>query len=510
MSHAKNDRGWRLLIAAIALVIVGCAVGINRPRNPIQPNIVTVGVPVAAAPAARVIATVGGPRLTHAAHMERGLECEDCHEMDEDTGAMGYPDRDGCMDCHEDIEEDEEVPPEKSVGVLYFNEDGSPRWQTAIQEYDGDVLFSHAAHAGKAECTDCHDNLEVTPRRKELLYTMNQCSACHVKSAAPNECATCHEKIRAEVAPASHLAAGWEARHGPRYTALKRSGEENTCAYCHTQQSFCTDCHQSRQPSSHRMPGFGETGHGQQVLLAQSRGQTTNCTLCHQNAEFCNNCHQNRLPLSHQQGNFEQAHGQMVWQAGGPQEARCTFCHREPAYCDGCHQSRLPSSHKRMWTRRHGIMAKAGDMSGGARCAFCHDDPSFCEDCHRDQEPRDHTALFRTRTHGVVASIDRTRCTVCHQPDFCIRCHQETEPRSHRGMWARGRNTHCIACHIPVSSEPRCYTCHKQAPHDTAPPLPPGHNPASNCRLCHNQVGGGGAPPLRHFDNGQACQLCHN
>ena len=95
-------------------------------------------------------------------------------------------------------------------------------------------------------------------------------------------------------------------------------------------------------------------------------------------------------------------------------------------------------------------------------------EPTFCEDCHRDQEPRDHTALFRTRTHGIVASIDRARCETCHQPDFCIRCHSEVSPRSHRGMWARGRNTHCIACHIPVASEPRCYTCHKSAPHETA------------------------------------------
>ena len=49
-------------------------------------------------------------------------------------------------------------------------------------------------------------------------------------------------------------------------------------------------------------------------------------------------------------------------------------------------------------------MVRTQGVSGQARCEFCHHQPAFCEDCHRDMEPRDHTTLFRTRTHGMVAS----------------------------------------------------------------------------------------------------------
>ena len=165
-----------------------------------------------------------------------------------------------------------------------------------------------------------------------------------------------------------------------------------------------------------------------------------------------------------------------------------------------------PSSHKHLWMRRHGVMVRTQGVSAQARCEFCHHQPAFCEDCHRDMEPRDHTTLFRTRTHGMVASVDRSRCQVCHQTDFCIRCHEYTSPRSHRGQWARGRNTHCITCHLPLAEN--CAVCHKGVPtHDTAPPLPIGHAPGSNCRACHFPGGPGGMP---HIDNGTSCEICHN
>jgi hypothetical protein len=109
-----------------------------------------------------------------------------------------------------------------------------------------------------------------------------------------------------------------------------------------------------------------------------------------------------------------------------------------------------------------------------------------------------------------MAAVDRTRCMVCHETDFCARCHSETAPRSHHGQWARGRNLHCIQCHLPITSNPDCRVCHRTNPtHDTALPRPPGHPPGLNCRICHNAVGGGGVPPLRHVDNGQACLSCH-
>ena len=160
--------------------------------------------------------------------------------------------------------------------------------------------------------------------------------------------------------------------------------------------------------------------------------------------------------------------------------------------------------------QRHGDVYWHGGREGAQRCAFCHVEPAFCDNCHKDQKPRDHTNLFRIKTHGLLAAVDRTRCQVCHETDFCVRCHENTAPRSHRAGWSGKRSRHCLNCHFPISREPSCATCHFQnPPHDTAPPQPPSHLPGLNCRLCHNSTGGGGAKPLMHPDPGINCELCH-
>ncbi|MFV1958863.1 MAG: cytochrome c3 family protein [Planctomycetota bacterium] len=459
MFHAlSKDTRFRLILAAVALGALGCAVALNAARPAIAPNVVRA--PARAAPvAAAAAAVVGGPRLTHANHVERGLECTDCHETNEQTGEPSYPDLETCWDCHEDIEDEAGTPPEKSIKRLFFTEDGKPRWQRAIEPYGGDLLFSHRAHAEKTKCADCHGTMEGERRLAKPLFTMTECRSCHQERGAPTGCAACHGKIRDDVPPVSHQTA-WETRHG------------------------------------------------KVVFQEQRAGEQPNCGLCHAQASFCNDCHQNRLPASHREGTWEQGHGQRVWQAKGARQAGCTFCHRNPAFCDGCHRTRLPSSHKRLWEKRHGMLARTGDMSGLTRCGFCHDDPSFCEDCHQDEPPQDHGALFRTRTHGLMAALDRTRCRFCHQTDFCVRCHEYTAPRSHRAQWSIARNTHCVVCHMPLSSNPNCSTCHKgAAPHSTAPDMPAGHNPASDCRLCHRP---GGLARMPHVDPGTPCQLCHN
>ncbi len=458
MSTSANEMRLKLLGVAIALGIVSCAVAVNAPRPVVVPrNVVNRPAP-APAPVATV---VPGPRLPHPKHIDLGLACADCHEIDEDTGAMSYPEVDFCLDCHQDMQEEDEVPEAKRIENVFF-QDGKPRWHRALVPFQGDVHFSHKPHVGeKLECTACHD-MSGMQRLAKPVMDMAACTECHRSRGAPHRCETCHLQTRADVAPPSH-AVDWEMRHGGAIYAAEQAGQDPTCQYCHGDAKFCNDCHQGRKPSSH---GF----------------------------------------------DWQRRHGQVVWQAGGPAEARCTFCHRDPNYCEGCHQTRKPDSHQHLWLQRHGALARAADMSGMARCTFCHHEPAWCENCHRDTKPRDHTALFRTKTHGLQAAMDRTRCSTCHDPDFCVRCHEGTAPRSHRGLWARSQNTHCMQCHFPIQREPQCVVCHKESPaHDTAPPQPPGHNPASNCRSCHHPVGGGGsAPSIPHVDPGFACQHCHN
>ena len=139
------------------------------------------------------------------------------------------------------------------------------------------------------------------------------------------------------------------------------------------------------------------------------------------------------------------------------------------------------------------------------RCALCHTQ-STCVTCHQDQPPQNHNNFFRNRGHGVAASMDRRNCATCHRSDFCNRCHSETKPLSHMPAWGSPVNLHCNGCHFPVATPGQsCVVCHKGTPsHNFAAPMPPGHNPAMNCRQCH-----GVTQPLPHSDPGIECILCH-
>ena len=199
----------------------------------------------------------------------------------------------------------------------------------------------------------------------------------------------------------------------------------------------------------------------------------------------------------------------------------CVACHLQKGgsdQCQACHaeirKDRAPGTHQHLWKQRHGQMARSREQLVEGRCDLCHDRPTFCDACHRDvsQKPASHTNLWRIKTHGIMASIDRKQCMVCHQTDYCVRCHQETAPMSHRGGWVTGPQRHCVECHFPIGRKDQsCGVCHKQNPeHPTAPDQPPSHVPGMNCRACHSPPGLGGAPVTPHPDNGTSCERCHH
>lgn len=124
-----------------------------------------------------------------------------------------------------------------------------------------------------------------------------------------------------------------------------------------------------------------------------------------------------------------------------------------------------PASHRGDWARNHGIHAQADNneagQTGGA-CLTCHQ-RNDCIACHSQTMPKDHTNFWRTRAHGITASVNRERCLYCHRQDYCIRCHNETAPRSHTAAW---RTTHCSSgCHFGPIPTGSCGVCHKRSPH---------------------------------------------
>lgn len=188
-----------------------------------------------------------------------------------------------------------------------------------------------------------------------------------------------------------------------------------------------------------------------------------------------------------------------------------TACHgpqaMAPLTCDKCHRALdpdgRPGTHVAGWKRAHGPTA-AADAS---TCKSCHTEES-CFSCHRTAKPENHTQHFRLRGHGVIASADRERCASCHRQDYCTRCHVGTRPINHVSSWsARGTQTHCRNCHLPVSTQ-TCATCHIYgATHGTAPAWPTNatHVAGATCRTCHAGPGAG----LNHPDIGDSCESCH-
>lgn len=393
---------------------------------------------------------VPGPRMPHGKHLDKGLECADCHLKGPDDAVLAEPAKPllaVCAECHD--EEDAQRPEAERVRARFFTAEGAPLWTTALKDYDPELKWSHARHA-KVACTECHTDLDAPERRQRQAFDMAGCMACHEQKAAPNRCDTCHTALRADRPPPSHAGA-WRAGHG----AAAIAGEER-------------------------------------------------CVLCHADAGWCDRCHQHTPPASHDRG-WRGAHGA----AALARAERCEMCHTDPQQCVACHLVTPPASHGQLWKQRHGPIARtvAGRQEG--RCDLCHLDPNYCERCHAVEAPRNHTHLFRTRTHGVLAAIDRTSCQTCHDTDFCVRCHEDTPPRSHGPLWASGPHLHCGQCHFPIRFEGSCRACHFEEPqHASAPDQPPSHVPGMNCRLCHTPAGNG-APPLRHVDNGTQCERCH-
>ncbi|MBL7007848.1 MAG: hypothetical protein ISR76_02540 [Planctomycetes bacterium] len=200
------------------------------------------------------------------------------------------------------------------------------------------------------------------------------------------------------------------------------------------------------------------------------------------------------------------------WKVG---MSECLGCHEaasvEVGGCLGCHegldQRTMPGSHAGLnWQRAHGAFGADSVSWGGAPaqdCSLCHTESS-CDSCHAKTPPLDHSEAWRLRGHGFSASMERDRCDTCHKEDSCVRCHQTATPVTHGGIWGGGTSVHCASCHIPLGPETGCTACHRGTPsHRLATSIPGGSHPGSSadCRSCHT--------PLDHFDNGQACTLCH-
>lgn len=299
------------------------------------------------------------------------------------------------------------------------------------------------------------------PHRVHVVDHRLDCTFCHAGARANDEpgmpppelCAACHDIIDKQKPPERRIAAFYD---GGRYRTLADATLPADVRF------------------SHR---------------AHVTGAKIDCTGCHGDID-----RQEEVPV-----------------APLVRKSECMDCHAsygKSNACSECHQEIdqlwRPRTHDKAWDHVHGDIVRKRDGASENRCTLCHLESTSCQNCHMHQAPRDHTNQFRLRTHGLLASMDRTRCMVCHKSDSCAQCHKETRPQSHRGGFGSPTQRHCTGCHLPLANT-GCRACHDGTPsHATAAPLPPDHNPAMNCRMCH-----GNGVRLPHPDGGHACTACH-
>lgn len=305
-----------------------------------------------------------GVKFSHALHAEQELECAICHEPD--GAAYTFPTHDQCSVCH-DINMDDPKP--EACGFCHTNEAFElVEWKRPFGE---DIKFNHEPHIAKElDCKTCHGNLDAGTLSGGPQKPF--CMDCHGKTDPKlNECSVCHVAMNTQAVPSSragvHIAHGepaaWKRVHG-----AESKVDPKFCALCHSDQSFCDDCHTTTAPDSHTASWRRKT-HGMQASFDRN-----NCSVCHEE-DSCLKCHSNTEPESHRQ----------AW--GPPANHHCTTCHYPPSKtnCVVCHESiehpsALPSPHRVLLYPAQCAQCHPGGqttraphpMNSTVNCRFCH------------------------------------------------------------------------------------------------------------------------------------------
>lgn len=322
--------------------------------------------------------------FSHQTHVDSlGFTCTECHEAaSRSTRTKDFlvPDRDFCMDCHDDVE-----VPWRWSGKW-------KREENAISMPPAHLHFSHARHLeiDGVDCATCHPGVEAQDlATRENLPSMETCLTCHDGATAPGACDTCHVSggrapVRTRFASGLLVPDG----HGPDWlkqheVAAERDLEQ--CASCHAQED-CISCHDGVLP-----PAFHD---GDYLALHVQDAYANNppCASCHRAETFCADCH------------FRS--GVVV---GNPLRPRFDGNFHPPGWND-FDVGRA---------EHHSFVAR----KNLAACASCHEPERDCVGCHA------WFPVAAASTHGPgFASSDRARRLRDANLDLCLHCHSLADP----------------------------------------------------------------------------------
>ncbi len=255
--------------------------------------------------------------------MEAGESCGACHD-----GNTAFGVKSDCGSCHQGAED------------------------IAIQSVVGEIVFSHAVHAGMFGCDECHPG---TFRAKansnqvgmKKMETGQSCGACHngdTAFAVTGDCSTCHT-----------TAVDLEIR-------TENVGAVAFSHTVHTGMFGCGECH----PDT-----FKAKANSNQVGMKKMEAGES-CGACHDgNTAFgvkddCASCHAGDIAyINEDAGNITFPHTVHTGMFG----------------CDECHPDLFLA-------KRGANKATMAEMENGESCGACHDgDTAFgvaedCESCH--------------------------------------------------------------------------------------------------------------------------------
>lgn len=122
------------------------------------------------------------------------MDCSDCHLYVMNSRKATLPDKNVCIDCHEEPL-GESAEEQKLVSLLQSEQE--LMWKR-IYVLPKHVYFSHFRHVtlGQIGCLNCHGEMKklTSPPTKQAVNVsdMNFCLDCHDEKQVSNDCLTCH------------------------------------------------------------------------------------------------------------------------------------------------------------------------------------------------------------------------------------------------------------------------------------------------------------------------------
>lgn len=269
-------------------------------------------------------------KFSHKQHVEENeLECATCH-MNVEKSEIGndnlMPNMEVCANCH-DVENSD------NCGTCHSNLD-EPQAVPRVEKYS--QKFSHVKHLQTdRECSNCH--AEVTKKEVAspyILPKMVDCINCHETKIVSNVCESCH-MAEDNLKPSSHKPNFIHAHSDLARNDMAEISNDMTCKTCH-QPSYCQNCHEGDN-----LDRKTHTLNYQFTHALQAQGKERECAVCHTERSFCIDCHRDNqvLPHNHKAGwALANVGGRHRDEAKNDLES-CMACHEQNAeqICQPCH-----------------------------------------------------------------------------------------------------------------------------------------------------------------------------